>query len=95
MTIIEQRRVLARKQIRSVDIGAVADHIQHVAKVAGVDHVCLGSDYDGIPTTPRGLDDVSKFPALTAELLRRGMSDSDVDKVLGGNLLRVLEANEH
>jgi membrane dipeptidase len=94
MTITEQRRAVARKQIRSVDIGAVADHVQHIAKVAGIDHVCLGSDYDGIPTTPRGLDDVSKFPALTAELLRRGMSEADVEKVLGGNLLRVLEANE-
>jgi membrane dipeptidase len=94
MKITEQRRALARKQIRSVDIGAVADHVQHIAKVAGIDHVCLGSDYDGIPTTPRGLDDVSKFPALTAELLRRGMSEADVEKVLGGNLLRVLDANE-
>jgi membrane dipeptidase len=95
MSIVEQRRALARKEMRSVDVGAVADHVQHIVKVAGIDHVCLGSDYDGIPTTPRGLDDVSKLPALTAELLRRGMSEADVDKVLGANLLRVLEANEH
>jgi membrane dipeptidase len=94
MAITEQRRVLASKQIRSVDAGVVADHIEHVVKIAGIDHVCLGSDYDGIPTTPRGLDDVSKFPALTTELLRRGMSEADVEKVLGSNLLRVLEANE-
>jgi membrane dipeptidase len=94
MSIVEQRRVLSRAELRTVDLRAVADHIQHVVKVAGVDHVCLGSDYDGIPTTPRGLEDVSKLPALTSELLRRGMTEADVEKVLGGNLLRVLEANE-
>lgn len=94
MSIIEQRRALSHAHMRTVDVQAVADHVQHIAKVAGVDHVCLGSDYDGIPTTPRGLDDVSKLPALTTELLRRGMSEQDVAKVLGGNLLRVLEANE-
>lgn len=95
MSIVEQRRALSRAEMRVVDVRAVADHIQHFVKVAGIDHVCLGSDYDGIPTTPRGLEDVSKLPALTSELLRRGMSETDVEKVLGGNLLRVLEANEH
>jgi membrane dipeptidase len=94
MSIIEQRRALSRANLRGVDLSAVADHVQYIAKVAGIDHVCLGSDYDGIPATPRGLDDASKLPALTAELLRRGMSEADVEKVLGGNLLRVLEANE-
>jgi membrane dipeptidase len=94
MSIVELRRALSGAAIRPVAIGAVADHIQHIAKVAGIDHVCLGSDFDGIPVTPRGLEDVSRLPALTAELLRRGMSEADVDKVLGANLLRVLEANE-
>jgi membrane dipeptidase len=94
MTIVDIRRALSGENIRTVDVGAVADHIQHIAKAAGIDHVCLGSDFDGIPVTPRGVEDVSKLPALTAELLRRGMSEADVDKVLGGNLLRVLEANE-
>ena len=73
----------------------VIDHIEHIARVAGVEHVCLGSDYDGIPIGPEGLDDVSKLPFITEELLRRGFSDSDVKKVLGENVLRVLAANEH
>ncbi|KAJ5718564.1 Peptidase M19 renal dipeptidase [Penicillium malachiteum] len=67
----------------------VADHIMHIGTVAGFDHVGLGSDFDGIPTVPQGLDDVSKFPDLIAELLRRGLSDEDAAKVAGGNLLRV------
>jgi len=62
--------------------------------VAGVDHVCLGSDFDGIPTGPAGLDDVSKLPFVTRDLLRRGFSPGDVKKILGENVLRVLEANE-
>lgn len=66
-----------------------ADHIMHIVSVAGVDHVGLGSDFDGIPTAPRGLEDVSKFPDLIAELLRRGISDEDAAKIAGGNLLRV------
>jgi membrane dipeptidase len=63
-------------------------------KVAGVDHVCLGSAFDGIPVPPTGLEDASKLPALTEELLKRGMSEQDIGKILGSNLLRVLEANE-
>ena len=68
--------------------------VDHVAKVAGIDHVCLGSDFDGVPATPVGLEDVSKLPALTAELRRRGYAPDDVEKILGGNVLRVLAANE-
>jgi membrane dipeptidase len=67
----------------------VADHIIHIGTVAGFDYVGLGSDFDGIPSVPKGLDDVSKFPALIAELLRRGLSDEEAAKVAGGNLLRV------
>ena len=70
------------------------DHIEHVAKVAGVDHTCLGSDFDGVPVTPVGMEDVSKLPAITAGLRARGFSPADVEKILGGNVLRVLEANE-
>lgn len=77
-----------------VTVSTLADHIQHLVKVAGVDHVCLGSDFDGIPTLPDGLEDVSRMPALTAELLRRGFSEADVRKVLGENFLRVLAAAE-
>jgi membrane dipeptidase len=73
----------------------VIDHIEHIARIAGVEHVCLGSDYDGIAVAPQGLDDVSKLPFITEELLRRGFREADVRKVLGENVLRVLAANEH
>jgi len=62
--------------------------------VAGIDHVCLGSDFDGIPSAPAGLEDVSKLPALTAALRARGYGQADLAKILGGNVLRVLAANE-
>lgn len=67
----------------------VVDHIVYIGELIGYEHVGLGSDFDGIPTTPKGLDDVSKFPDLVAELLRRGVGDADAGKVVGGNLLRV------
>jgi membrane dipeptidase len=72
----------------------VADHIEHVRKVAGSDHVGIGSDFDGIDNTPEGLEDVSKFPDLFAELIRRGWSDADLKKLAGQNLLRALRATE-
>ena len=77
-----------------VTIANVADHIDHVRKVAGIDHVGYGSDFDGTSGGPDGLEDVSTFPRLTAELLRRGYTDEDVKKVLGLNLLRVMRAAE-
>ena len=73
-----------------VTIAEVADHIDHIRKVAGVDHVGLGSDFDGIDIAPEGLDAVDKFPALLVELMRRGWTDGDVAKLAGGNVLRVL-----
>jgi membrane dipeptidase len=72
----------------------VADHIEHIRNVAGVDHVGLGSDFDGISSVPQGLEDVSKFPDLVAELLRRGWKVEDVRKVVGLNALRVLRDAE-
>ena len=66
----------------------VADHIDHIRKVAGIDHIGLGGDFDGITTVVQGLEDVSKYPDLTAELLRRGYKDDEVKKVLGLNVLR-------
>jgi membrane dipeptidase len=72
----------------------LADHIDHVVRVAGIDHVGLGSDYDGVTSLPVGMEDVSRFPYLTAELLRRGYSDDDVRKVLGGNLIRAMRQAE-
>jgi membrane dipeptidase len=75
-------------------IGAVADHIDHIRAVAGIDHVGYGSDFDGIDCAPEGLTDVSMFPRLTAELLRRGYSDGDAKRVIGLNFLRVLRQAE-
>jgi membrane dipeptidase len=66
-------------------------HIDHVAKLVGVDHVGIGSDWDGINKVPLGLEDVSKMPALTALLLQRGYSEKEVKKILGGNFLRVMK----
>jgi membrane dipeptidase len=65
-----------------------------VRTVAGPDHVGIGSDFDGIPTVPVGLEDVSTYPALTAELLRRGWPDADIRKALGMNVLRVMRNAE-
>jgi membrane dipeptidase len=70
----------------------VVAHIDHVVKVAGIDHVGIGSDFDGIPDVPKGLEDVSKMPALVAALLSHGYSESDVQKIMGGNTLRVMKA---
>jgi membrane dipeptidase len=74
----------------AVALADVADHIDHIRKVAGIDHVGIGSDFDGIPETPAGLEGVDKFPALLTELARRGYGDQDLAKVAGGNLLRVM-----
>ncbi len=70
-------------------VGDVADHIDHVVELVGIDHVGLGSDFDGITETPVGLEDVSAYPNLIAELLRRGYSEEDIRKICGENLLRV------
>lgn len=75
-------------------LAMAADHIDHVAKVAGYDHVGLGGDFDGVPDLPRGLENVSTYPALFAELIRRGWSDENLRKLAGENFLRVLKANE-
>ena len=75
-------------------VADAADHIDHIKKVAGIDHIGLGGDYDGITSVPEGLEDVSKYPELTAELLRRGYKDEEVKKVLGLNILRVMRAAE-
>ncbi len=73
-----------------VTLAMVADHIEHVRQVAGIDCVGIGSDFDGIPNTPQGLDGVDKFPALLKELARRGWTDEELGKVAGGNMLRVM-----
>jgi membrane dipeptidase len=75
-------------------VADTADHIDHIRKIAGIDHIGLGGDFDGITSVPEGLEDVSKYPTLTAELLRRGYKDDDIKKILGLNILRVMRAAE-
>jgi membrane dipeptidase len=75
-------------------IADAADHVDHIRKVAGIDHIGLGGDYDGITSAPEGMEDVSTYPALTAELLRRGYNDDDIRKINGLNVLRVMREAE-
>jgi membrane dipeptidase len=75
-------------------VAQVADHVDHVRRVAGADHVGLGGDFDGTSDLPAGLEDVSKYPALVAELARRGWSEADLRKLTGENALRVLARAE-
>jgi len=77
-----------------VSVDDLADHIEHIARVAGRDHVGIGSDYDGVSYLPEGMDGVETYPVLFAELIRRGWSDADLAKLAGGNLLRALRAAE-
>ena len=78
-----------------VTLDDVLDHIDHAVAVAGADHVGLGSDFDGVPALPSGLGDVTRLPWITHGLLKRGHSEADVRKILGGNVMRVLEQAEH
>ena len=77
-------------QLPPVPLARLAEHILHMVEVAGSDHVCLGSDFDGIPSLPADLDDASRLPALVAELRRRGVAAGDLRKILGENTLRVM-----
>ncbi|MCA1614298.1 MAG: dipeptidase [Acidobacteria bacterium] len=90
----ELTKLNAANPLPPTPLSVLVDHFDHVAKVAGVDHVGIGSDFDGIPSLPTGMEDISKLPALTYELLRRGYSERDVRKILGENLLRALEGAE-
>jgi membrane dipeptidase len=75
---------------------SLIDHIDHIAKVAGVDHVGLGSDFDGVSgATPQGIDSAADLPTITEALLDRGYSAEDIHKILGGNLMRVFREVEH
>jgi len=75
-------------------LSMLIDHIEYIIKLVGVDYVGLGSDFDGINLTPQQLDDVRDYPLITKALVERGYSKKDIDKILGGNFLRVLRANE-
>ncbi|HEV8383634.1 MAG TPA: membrane dipeptidase, partial [Candidatus Acidoferrales bacterium] len=76
-----------------VTMDKIIEHIDHAVKIAGIDHVGLGSDFDGA-TMPAGMDDVSHLPRITEALLTKGYAERDIEKILGGNLLRVMEQNE-
>lgn len=96
----EERRAAMRKMIADsgprvrATLADVVAHIDHVVKIAGVDAVGIGSDYDGVGCIPEGLDDVSKYPNLTRALLEKGYSASDIQRIYGGNVLRVMKAVE-
>jgi membrane dipeptidase len=86
--------ILGKMQVPKVSIAKVADHIEHIRDVAGVEHIGLGGDFDGNSLWPEGLSDVSMYPNLFAELIRRGWSDHDLKLVAGENLLRAMEQAE-
>ncbi|MFO0985143.1 MAG: dipeptidase [Planctomycetota bacterium] len=88
------KEMFATLKLPKVSIAQVADHVDHVRKVAGVDHIGFGGDFDGNDRWPEGLDDVSKYPLVFAELIRRGWSDADLKKIAGQNFLRALRAAE-
>jgi membrane dipeptidase len=94
LKIYEEIREELRANMPKVTVAAVADHIEYVRKLAGVDNIGIGSDYDGNDNWPEGLSDVSMFPNLFAELIRRGWSDEDLMKIAGANVLRALEQAE-
>jgi membrane dipeptidase len=83
-----------RGQTPRATLQDVVDHIDHVVKLVGIDHVAIGSDFDGIGCTPEGLDDTSKFPNLTRALLEKGYTPQMIAKIYHGNLIRVFSAVE-
>jgi membrane dipeptidase len=92
--IYEEIGAELKKKMPKVTVGEVADHIEYIRKIAGVNHIGIGSDFDGNDNWPEGLSDVSMFPNLFAELIRRGWSDEELMNVAGGNVLRALEQAE-
>ncbi|MDZ4802717.1 MAG: dipeptidase [Bryobacteraceae bacterium] len=87
-------RIESEKRFPRATLADVVAHIDHVVKVGGIDHVGIGSDYDGVDCTPAGLEDYSKFPALTRALLEKGYTAAQIHKIYGGNTLRVMRAVE-
>jgi membrane dipeptidase len=84
----EQQKVFDANPLPPTPLSVLIDHIDHIAKVAGVDHVGIGSDFDGVPSLPVGIEDISKLPVITYELLRRGYKENEIRKILGENFLR-------
>lgn len=93
LTILSEKYASEVQSARPT-LNMLLDHLDHIVKLAGVDHVGLGSDFDGINSSPQQLDDVTSYPTITARLLERGYSKKDVAKIMGGNILRVLKANQ-
>lgn len=91
---IELEKLNAANPLPATTLSVLVDHIDHIRKVAGIDHVGIGSDFDGVPSLPKGLEDIAQMPNITYEFLRRGYSDEDVRKVLGGNFLRAFARAE-
>jgi membrane dipeptidase len=88
-----QKKAVAEGKLPHVSWQRIIDHIDHVVKLVGPDHVGLGSDFDGA-SMPEGMEDASKLPQITEALMRKGYKDDDIRKILGGNLLRVMQQNE-
>ncbi len=86
--------LMKKEKLPVPDVSVIVDHIDYIVKLVGVDYVGLGSDFDGVSSLPVGMEDVSKLPMITYLLLKKGYSEEDIMKILGGNLLRVMEANE-
>jgi membrane dipeptidase len=87
------RKYPAESDSLRAPLSLLMDHIDYIVRLIGVDHVGLGSDFDGIESPPRQLDDVTKYPLITRELLKRGYKPADIEKILGGNFIRVFKAN--
>ncbi len=99
--MLQQRRaaikkVMAEMELKTVraTLADVVAHIDHIRKIAGVEAVGLGSDFDGVSCVPEGLEDVSKWPNLTRALLEKGYTAGDIKKIYGGNLLRFMKSVE-
>jgi membrane dipeptidase len=88
------KKLMDANPLPKVSWTVIVDHIDHMVKVAGIDHVGIGSDFDGIPSVPEGMEDISKLPAIPQELKRRGYSEEDVRKIMGGNFMRVFAEAE-
>jgi membrane dipeptidase len=89
------RTVEYAKRLPAVSVSRIVDHIDHIVKLVGINHVGIGSDFDGVQAVPADMKSVADLPNLTTELLRRGYSETDVEKILGGNMLRVMEETIH
>src|SRR5690606_16330275 len=89
-----ERKLMAENPIPITSYTKIVDHMDHIKKTAGIDHIGLGSDYDGVPLLPEPMKGAEDLALVTYEMLRRGYTENEVRKVLGGNVLRALEQAE-